>query len=370
MLVCGCFFVNQTVEFMAKLIKILALVMLLPKLAAAAVDVVVIAPQEGGYKFYGRELADGVQIAAADINANGGILGEKINVIVADDRCDDTFALSMAQMLSVRKEKPKLIIGPYCRNRMEEAASIYAKGQILQILPLPTDSQTPALKLSGSSSSQAETFFAYYRQKLSEKNVALVYSSDNEDLMNAASAIQQKFLQNGMSNRLTGYDFLNYDKDFNRLAREVLLNNRVVYILGQSKQIAKLTRELKNQAEDVDVFAERYALADNYAEILGSAANNNYYLGLKSFKDSPYFTETLVRLRLQGKEPVGLGVYGFAALNLWADMVKKSTSFEYSKLLKVKNWGYQMPWGNWSPEEMQSLYGVFCSDGGEYTQVY
>lgn len=369
MLLCASLLINQSFEFMAKLIKILALVLLLPRLAAA-VDVVVIAPQEGDYKHYGRELAEGVQIAAADINANGGIMGKKINVIVADDRCDDTFALSMAQMLSVRKEKPGLIIGPYCRNRLPEVVSTYAKGRILQILPLPTDSQTAALKLAGSRSSQAETFFAYYRQKLSGKNVALVYSSNDGDLMNAASAIQQEFLQNGQPNRLTGYDFLNYDKDFNRLAREVLLNNRAVYILGQSKQIAKLTRELKNQSEDVDIFAERYALADNYAEILGSAVDGNYYLGLKSFKDSPYFTETLVRLRLQGKEPVGLGVYGFAGLNLWADMVKKSGSFEYAKLLKVKNFGYQMPWGTWVPDNLQSLYGVFRSEGGEYTQVY
>ena len=147
---------------MLKLLKIISLLLMFPAAASAAVNVVVIAPQEGDYQNFGRELAERVKIAAKDINDKGGVLGKRINVIVADDRCEDTFAVSMAQMMSVREDKVSLVIGPYCRNEFTKTADIYAKAGILQIVPVPLDgAAAPAapLKIAGLRSEQAQTFF-------------------------------------------------------------------------------------------------------------------------------------------------------------------------------------------------------------------
>ncbi len=358
---------------MSKLWKILSLLLAVPQIAAA-VDVVVIAPQADDYQEFGRELADGVQIAAADINAAGGVLGQKVNVIVADDRCDDVFAVSMAQMLSVRENKPKLIIGPYCQNKVTEAASVYAQGQMWQIVPVPLDEKNAAVDMVGLRSQQAQIFFDYYQQNLAGQNTALVYPSNDKNLVSIAAAIQQNFTAGGQANRLTGYDLLNYGKDYELMAREILLNNQAVYILGSPKTVAKLTRELKAQNENIKIFAERAVVGDTYKEILGNIAVGCYYLGLKSFQDSPYFTETLVRLRLQGKEPKGLGIYGFAALKLWAETAGRAGSFDYNQLKKFAAGTYAMPWGDDSfgvgKNKQQNLYGVFQKNDQEYTQVY
>ncbi len=106
--------------------------MLGSKTSWADVNVVVIAPQEGAFAQYGREITEGVKIAANDINSKGGILGQKINLIVADDRCDDNYAISMAQMLGVKKEdKINLVIGPFCHNRFNDVAEIYKQNGIM-----------------------------------------------------------------------------------------------------------------------------------------------------------------------------------------------------------------------------------------------
>lgn len=365
---------------MLKLLKIISLLLMFPAAASAAVNVVVIAPQEGDYQNFGRELAEGVKIAAKDINDKGGVLGKRINVIVADDRCEDTFAVSMAQMMSVREDKVSLVIGPYCRNEFTKTADIYAKAGILQIVPVPLDGAAAAapaapLKIAGLRSEQAQTFFDYYRRYLQGQNAALVYKADERPLVEVAAEIQQKFTAGGFGNRLTGYNFANYGKDYSLMAREILLNNQVVYILASSKETAKLTRELKEQRADVQIFTERYLLKDNYEEIVGSQADGAYYLGLKTFKDSPYFTETLVSLRLQGMEPVGLGVYGFAALKLWSEVADKARAFDYNKMKTAASAGaFSMPWGNMSFKNGNfsgnAIYGVFQRQGEEYTQVY
>ena len=229
--------------------------------------------------------------------------------------------------------------------------------------------------MPGCAANRLRPFFDYYRRYLQGQNAALVYKADERPLVEVAAEIQQKFTAGGFGNRLTGYNFANYGKDYSLMAREILLNNQVVYILASSKETAKLTRELKEQRADVQIFTERYLLKDNYEEIVGSQADGAYYLGLKTFKDSPYFTETLVSLRLQGMEPVGLGVYGFAALKLWSEVADEARAFDYNKMKTAASAGaFSMPWGNMSFKNGNfsgnAIYGVFQRQGEEYTQVY
>ena len=75
--------------------------MLLPAFALADVNVAVIAPKAGEYKALGDEIISGVRIAVDDINGQGGLKGEKINLITVDDQCDDRLAVSTAQMMAV-----------------------------------------------------------------------------------------------------------------------------------------------------------------------------------------------------------------------------------------------------------------------------
>lgn len=365
---------------MLKLLKFLSLGLMWPAAALAAVDVMVVAPQEGEYRHFGRELAQGVKIAAQDINNHGGLLGQQINVVVADDRCEDVFAVSLAQMLSVRDEKPDVIIGPYCSNAFTETADIFARANILQIVPVPLAGEKAfapgaPLKIAGLRSEQAEVFFKYYEHNFAGQNVAVAYDSLNREMIGIATALQQKFLDAGQGARLSSFDFAQYGDDYELMAKEILHNNQIVYILGTGAETAELTLELKDGDKNVVIFTDRYSADENYREIMGFNTDGLYYLGLKNFKDSTYFTETLVNLRLQGMEPIGLGVYGFAALKLWAEVAQKAGGFAYDDMKKAAAKGeFMMPWGNMSFANGNfsgnAIYGVFRRQGEEYTQVY
>ena len=104
-------------------------------------------------------------------------------------------------------------------------------------------------------------------------------------------------------------------------------------------------------------------------------SEGSFHLALASLNNNPDFTETLVRLRLQGAEPKGLGVYSYSAVKLWEDLVDKSSSFDYKKLAKALSsnkvktaWGETM-FTNGNPDKSVS-YGVYELQNGEYTQVY
>lgn len=64
--------------------------------ASAQVKIGVAGPVTGGSAAFGAQLKRGAEQAATDINAAGGILGQKIEISVGDDRADPKEGISVA----------------------------------------------------------------------------------------------------------------------------------------------------------------------------------------------------------------------------------------------------------------------------------
>lgn len=376
---------NQYIVFMIKkFIFTLMAGLCWGRAVSAAVNIAVIAPKSGDYSVTAADLAAGVRAAVAEINAQGGLLGQSVNLIEVDDQCDDRFNISMAQMMAVNssaEDKMSLVIGPYCANQFAEVAGIYAKGKILQIMPLPADDEkltvpyAGLLRLTGRRSAQADKFFEYYKMKFMNWNVAVVYDGDIRSAVEIAAVLQQKFADAGMSGRLVSYNFAHYGNDYARLARDILQIGQVVYILGESEETARLTHEIGDMKNGTPVFTDRYNLREDYADIVDAGQKELYFLGLDSLKDNPRFAPTLVRLRLHGLEPRGLGVYGYLSVSLWKSLVLKAETFDYDKVVATAGSGkIGLPWGNISFASGTSAspapYGIYGFRGKEYTQVY
>jgi branched-chain amino acid transport system substrate-binding protein len=70
----------------------------------------VIASLTGPGAYFGEQLVNGLQMALADINANGGIDGQKVSLIIEDSKTDNTTALTVAKKL-IDVDGVKVIIG-------------------------------------------------------------------------------------------------------------------------------------------------------------------------------------------------------------------------------------------------------------------
>ena len=99
----------------------------------ADMNVAVIAPTDGDYKYYSEELINGAKVAVDEINENGGLKGKKVNLVQIDDPCDDTLSLTTAQMIAVNRseeDKMHLVLGPQCINRTEKIAAVFSGAKI------------------------------------------------------------------------------------------------------------------------------------------------------------------------------------------------------------------------------------------------
>lgn len=347
-------------------------------------NIAVIAPREGEYQKFGQEIISGVQTAVNHINRSGGLRGEKINLITVDDQCDKNIAISTAQMLAVNiseADKVALVIGPYCSNSLKEVADIYSKAKIFEIIPVAVNEKLFTTKpegmvaLAGYKERQSADFYNYYNKRFSGEPVAIIYDSNDRDTIDMAAALQQEFQKNGKLDLLQAYSYASFE-DIEALAEEVLKDKQhIAYVLGDSEQTAEIASELKAENKDFIIFTNKYVAQEDYDKIMGSQADDMYYFGLPSLKDNPDFAGTLVHLRLAGVEPEGLGVYGYSAVKLWEELVKKANSFEYEKLAsELKSGKIKTTWGevefkNGAPADSLN-FSIYKRKDGQYTQVY
>lgn len=364
---------------------ILSALMMIPAQVFADVNIAVVAPLAGDYKVLGLELVKGAQIAVDEINNNGGLEGEKINLVVIDDQCNDLLAVSTAQMIAVNssaKDKMNLVVGPYCQNALGEVAKTYEKAKILQIIPTSVSEKEAAvnfkslIKMVGYSEQQSLDFFKFYLKNYDNQRLALVYNSNSKEVVGVAAALQEEFHKAGKLIDFKSYNFSKYQKDYAQLAEDIVADkSQIAVILGGGKEVTRLAKALRHEDRNLSLFINRYQVQGRYFEDMGSLAEGTYFLSLPTLKDNTEFTEALVKMRLLGVEPEGLSVYSYSAVKLWAEMVDKNSSFQFDKLAaSLPETSFETTWGqvsfkNGNPENAVN-YGIYQFRDAEYTQVY
>src|ERR1700730_16258835 len=105
--------------------------------ASAQVKLGVAGPITGGSAAFGAQLKNGVEQAVEDINAAGGIMGQKLQVFVGDDRADPKEGVSVANKFV--GDGVKFVIGHFNSGVTIPASEAYQENGILEITPAATN---------------------------------------------------------------------------------------------------------------------------------------------------------------------------------------------------------------------------------------
>src|SRR6266849_4671566 len=105
--------------------------------ASAQIKLGVAGPITGGSAAFGAQLKNGTEQAVADINAAGGILGQKLQVFLGDDRADPKEGVSVANKFV--GDGVKFVIGHFNSGVTIPASEAYQENGILEITPAATN---------------------------------------------------------------------------------------------------------------------------------------------------------------------------------------------------------------------------------------
>jgi branched-chain amino acid transport system substrate-binding protein len=106
-------------------------------MANAQIKIGVAGPVTGPNAAFGAQLKNGVEQAVEDINAAGGINGQKLQVVIGDDVSDPKQGVSVANKFAA--EGVKMVVGHFNSGVSIPASEVYQEAGIIQITPASTN---------------------------------------------------------------------------------------------------------------------------------------------------------------------------------------------------------------------------------------
>ena len=102
--------------------------------AEAAIKVGLISPLTGAWTVYGKAHSAGFELAVDEINATGGVLGRKIDVIVADSKTEPRIVVEQANRL-IREDGVDFLAGTFSSAERNAAGPVVAAANKVLLYP-------------------------------------------------------------------------------------------------------------------------------------------------------------------------------------------------------------------------------------------
>ncbi len=105
--------------------------------AQAEIKIATAGPMTGQYASFREQMRRGAEMAVADINAAGGVLGQKLQLSIGDDACDPKQAVAVANKMV--SDGVVFMAGHFCSGSSIPASKVYTEEGIVQISPASTN---------------------------------------------------------------------------------------------------------------------------------------------------------------------------------------------------------------------------------------
>src|SRR5712692_5874851 len=146
--------------------------------AQDTITIGVAGPMTGQYASFGQQLKNGADMALADINAAGGVMGKKLAIEIGDDACDPKQARAVGEKFAGMHVP--FVAGHYCSSSSIPASEAYAEGNVLQITPASTNPTFTERGLwntflvCGRDDQQGAVAGGYLAKTFANKNIAIL----------------------------------------------------------------------------------------------------------------------------------------------------------------------------------------------------
>src|SRR5579872_5781161 len=218
--------------------------------ASAQVKIAAAGPMTGEYASFGKQLKDGAELAVADLNAKGGVMGQKIELSIGDDACDPKQAVSVANKFA--GEGIKFVAGHFCSSSSIPASKVYAEEGILQVTPASTNPKFTdeggwnTFRTCGRDDQQGKVAGHTIATEFKDRKVAILHDNTT---YGKGIADETKKAMNGEGKQEALYQaYVPGEKDYTALVsrlKEAGIN--LVYFGGYHSEIGLIVRQAHEQ---------------------------------------------------------------------------------------------------------------------------
>ncbi len=292
-------------------------------------------PFTGPEASFGEQMRRGAEMAVADINAAGGVLGQPLAIIRGDDQCDPKQAVAVAGDLVAKHVAA--VIGPFCSGSAIPASDVYADENIIAITPASTN---PALteagkknifRICGRDDQQGGTAGAFIVHRFKDRKIAIV--DDKQAYGQGIADVVRKTL-NAAGVKETLNDKINPgEKDYSSLVTKLKQAGiEVLYYGGLQNEAGLLARQMRSQGMTTILMSGDGLATRDFWSITGDAGNGTLFTFPPDPAKNPANKDLVARFEKQGSEPEGYTLYTYGAFQAWAAAAKAAGTTDSAKV--------------------------------------
>ncbi|MGA1599772.1 MAG: branched-chain amino acid ABC transporter substrate-binding protein [bacterium] len=304
--------------------------------AYAEITIATAGPMTGQYASFGQQMKAGAEMAVADLNAKGGLLGQQLKLEIGDDGCDPKQAVAVAN--DMVGKGVVFMAGHFCSGSSIPASKVYEEEDILQISPASTnpkftDEGGPnVFRVCGRDDQQGEVAGAFLASQFGGKNIAIVHDKTayGKGLADATKAVMNR---KGKQEKL--YEaYTAGEKDYTALVSKLKQNSiDVLYVGGYHTEAGLMVRQMRDQGMSTVLVSGDALVTDEYWQITGSAGEGTLMTFSPDPRKNPVAAPLVKKFRDKGIEPEGYVLYTYAAIQVFAQAAEKAGSTDLGKVL-------------------------------------
>jgi branched-chain amino acid transport system substrate-binding protein len=337
----------------------------------------------GDVAMLGKPTLEGMRIAAEEVNAAGGVLGKKIEIIEADNRGDKQEGASVTQKF-ISRDNVIAIVGDPTTGITKVAAPIAQKAGVVL---LSAGSTGPGVVENGDfiyrdtllDSIAIPTCIGYFANDLKFKKVAIVTSDNNDYSVGLSQTFRDASTKIKEIKIVADEKVKDGDKDFSAQITNIKAKNPdVILFSGYYTEGALLMKEARKQGLKCPMFGGDGLFSPKLIELGGPAVEGSMVaLGFSPEQASPQTAKyiTAYQVKHPGEMPGLFDAQGYDAVMLLADAMKRANSLDpkvfKDAIAKTKNFagvsGTISMQANREP--IKSPLSLLVVKGGKFTLV-
>lgn len=299
----------------------------------------------GNTASYGTSAANGANLAFKEINANGGVLGKKLEIITADNKGEPSESANA--MTKVITQDRVVAVTGFTVSSCGIAGSVVAEDNKIPFVAAATvnpkvtvDEATGKVKDYTFRACFIDSFqgtvganFAW--NSLKAKKAAIMVDNSSDYSKGLAKVFKSVYTERG-GQIVSEEAYLQKDQDFKATLTTIKAQNpEIIYIPGYYEDVGKIVKQARELGITIPILGGDAWDSPRLAELGGAQAlNNTYFTNFYSVEDKNPVSNSFVEAyqKEYGQVPDSMAAMGYDAARLLVDAIKRANSTDANKI--------------------------------------
>ncbi len=311
--------------------------------AQAEIKIGIAGPLSGGSLTTGEQQDIGARTAVADLNKNGGVLGQEVVIFSVDDACDPEQAKAAARQLV--SEGVVFVNGHVCSGASLAASKIYQEAGVIMMSPSSTNPKVTdeggpnVFRVIGRDDQQGVVAGRYLSSKHANSKIAIIHD-DSAYGRGLAEFTKLQLNNDGVSEEIFESYVPELD-DYNMLINKLAASKiDVLYIGGYLSDVGLILRQAKKEIPGLLLVSGDTLVNSEFLDIAGEAGVGSIFTFGPDIRLLPEAKAVAAAIRDdEGFEPAGFTLYSYGAVQAWAQAVEKAKTLETGAVIRALRLG-------------------------------